>query len=195
MLMKTALIIFVRNPVLGKVKTRLAATMGNEKALAVYLSLLNHTKKITENLPVTKYVFYADEINENDLWNGFEKKLQTGTGLGQRLKNAFEELFILGHKQVCIIGSDCYQLTTCIVKEAFEKLQSNDVVIGPATDGGYYLLGMCSPLKDLFRGIAWSRENVMADTLKLALGLKLLVQHLPVLNDVDEEKDIDFDYS
>ena len=193
--MKTALIIFVRNPVLGKVKTRLAATMGNEKALAVYLSLLNHTKKITENLPVTKYVFYADEINENDLWNGFEKKLQTGTGLGQRLKNAFEELFILGHKQVCIIGSDCYQLTTCIVKEAFEKLQSNDVVIGPATDGGYYLLGMCSPLKDLFRGIAWSRENVMADTLKLALGLKLLVQHLPVLNDVDEEKDIDFDYS
>ena len=193
--MKTALIIFVRNPVLGKVKTRLAATMGNEKALAVYLSLLNHTKKITENLPVTKYVFYADEINENDLWNGFEKKLQTGTGLGQRLKNAFEELFILGHKQVCIIGSDCYQLTTCIVKEAFEKLQSNDVVIGPATDGGYYLLGMCSPLKDLFRGIAWSRENVMADTLKLALVLKLLVQHLPVLNDVDEEKDIDFDYS
>ena len=78
--MKCALIIFVRNPVLGKVKTRLAATMGNEKALAVYLSLLNHTKKITENLPVTKYVFYADEINENDLWNGFEKKLQTGTG-------------------------------------------------------------------------------------------------------------------
>ncbi len=193
--MKTALIIFVRNPVLGKVKTRLAATMGNEKALAVYLSLLNHTKKITENLPVTKYVFYADEINENDLWNGFEKKLQTGTGLGQRLQNAFEELFKLGHKQVCIIGSDCYQLTSSIVKEAFEKLQSNDVVIGPATDGGYYLLGMCSPLKDLFRGIAWSRENVMADTLKLALGLKLLVQHLPVLNDVDEEKDIDFDYS
>ena len=193
--MKCALIIFVRNPVLGKVKTRLAATMGNEKALAVYLSLLNHTKKITENLPVTKYVFYADEINENDLWNGFEKKLQTGTGLGQRMQNAFEELFRLGHKQVCIIGSDCYQLTSCIVKGAFEKLQSNDVVIGPATDGGYYLLGMCSPLKDLFRGIAWSSENVMADTLKLAFGLNLPVQHLPVLHDVDEEKDIDFDYS
>ena len=87
--MKNALIIFVRNPVLGKVKTRLAASIGEEKALLIYVHLLKHTKEITQNITATKFVFYADHINEDDIWNGYEKRSQQGYNLGDRMKNAF----------------------------------------------------------------------------------------------------------
>jgi uncharacterized protein len=191
---KNALIIFVRNPVLGKVKTRLAATIGNEKALQVYIHLLQHTKSITQNLLATKFVFYADEINTNDIWNDYEKKLQSGNDLGKRMENAFTQLFSEGYKSVCIIGSDCYELTTEIIEEAFEKLNSIDVVIGAAKDGGYYLLGMNNSTKKLFSNVEWSTAKVFSQTMQLINEQKLSRFTLPLLNDVDEEKDITFVY-
>jgi uncharacterized protein len=192
--MKNALIIFVRNPILGKVKTRLAATMGNEKALQVYIHLLQHTKSITQNTAVTKFVFYADYINDNDIWNGYEKKLQSGNDLGERMQNAFEKTFALGYKSVCIIGSDCYEITTEIINEAFENLTFCKTVIGPASDGGYYLLGMQTPIKDLFSDIEWSTKNVFIETVNKINTQGLTCHLLTWLNDVDEEKDITFRY-
>lgn len=94
--MKNALIIFVRNPVLGKVKTRLATGIGDAKALQVYEHLLQHTQQIAKEIPATIFVYYADEIHEDDLWNAFEKRKQHGGDLGERMQNAFEELFANG---------------------------------------------------------------------------------------------------
>ena len=188
--MKNALIIFVRNLVLGKVKTRLAADIGNEKALQVYEHLLEHTHSITKNLAVTKLVYYADDINEDDLWNGFEKRLQQGNDLGERMQDTFKHLFNEGYSKVCIIGSDCYELNNNIIETAFEKLDNADVVIGPVMDGGYYLLGCNKLIPEFFINKAWSTETVFADTLKDASALKLSIQQLPVLNDIDDEKDL-----
>ena len=136
----------------------------------------------------------ADEINENDLWNGDEKRLQKGQDLGDKMKNAFEELFENGFEKITVIGSDCYELTSQILTDSFNFLDTSEIVIGPATDGGYYLLGMHSPFKNLFENIAWSRENVFAETKKKIEQNNFSLYVLPALNDVDEEKDITFNF-
>ena len=143
--MKTnALLIFTRNPQLGKVKTRLAKTIGDEKALEVYNDLLHHTMTETQNLKCDKFVFYDENVELNDVWsiNFYEKKLQFGADLGAKMQNAFQHIFDLGYKNCVIIGSDLFDLRTSHINEAFNKLEANDVVLGPAEDGGYYLLGM-----------------------------------------------------
>ena len=187
---QNALIIFVRNSVLGKVKTRLAASMGDEKALAVYRHLLQHTKNITENLPVTKFVFYADDINEDDLWNGFEKRLQTGNDLGERMTNAFWELFKNGFKKICIIGSDCLELDTEILNAAFTALSNTDIIIGPATDGGYYLLGMQKDCTVVFTKNNWGESSVYDTTIAIIKENNLQYLPLKMLTDVDTETDL-----
>ena len=192
--MKEALIIFIRNPVLGKVKTRLAATIGNERALAVYTFLLAHTKSITENLPFSKYVFYSDEINTDDLWNGYQKKLQCGNNLGERMQHAFKYLFKAGYQHIGIIGSDCYALDERVIMEGFKQMETNEVTIGPATDGGYYFLGMEGSFKNLFQQISWGSSNVFETTLEAVKSQQLSFHLLPMLQDVDEEKDITFHY-
>lgn len=188
--MRDALLIFVRNPHLGKVKTRLAAGIGNEKALQVYEHLLQHTCNIAEKVPAAKFVFYADYINENDLWNGFEKRLQTGDDLGERMSLAFAYLFNDGFTKVCIVGSDCYELTSEIITQAFKKLETTDVVVGPVLDGGYYLLGMNKMIPQLFINKAWSTDTVLSDTLKDAASLNLTSHQLPMLSDIDDENDL-----
>ena len=188
--MKDALIIFVRNPVLKKVKTRLAATIGDEKTLQLYVHLLRHTKEITQNISATKFIFYADYINEDDVWNGYEKRIQSGNDLGERMKNAFKELFTNGFEKVCIIGSDCYELTVDIIKEAFENLDSFKTVIGPANDGGYYLLGMQFPFKDVFSNIEWSTKNVFTETINKINTQSLSCHLLTCLDDIDDEEDL-----
>src|SRR4051812_9764031 len=112
--MKQALIIFIRNPVLGQVKTRLAKTLGDEQTLSIYKELLRHTHAITQKLPFDKYVFYADGITKGDIWENYiyNKLVQTGNDLGARMQAAFELLFSKGYQHICIIGSDCYELTT-----------------------------------------------------------------------------------
>ncbi|MEP7239009.1 MAG: TIGR04282 family arsenosugar biosynthesis glycosyltransferase, partial [Ferruginibacter sp.] len=188
--MKEALIIFVRNPELGKIKTRLAAGIGNEKALRVYEHLLLHTRKIAEEVPVTKFIFYADYINDNDLWNSFEKRLQTGDGLGARMNTAFNYLFSEDFTNVCIVGSDCYELTSDIIKQAFDQMKTNDVVIGPVLDGGYYLLGMNKMIPQLFINKTWSTDTVFSDTLEDVAKLNLTVHQLSMLSDIDNENDL-----
>jgi uncharacterized protein len=188
--MKNALIIFVRNPVFGKVKTRLAATIGNEKALLVYQHLLQHTQSITENIPAATFVYYADFINDIDIWNDCEKRSQSGYNLGERMKNAFEEIFHLGFEKICIIGSDCYELTREIIDEAFGNLTSCKTVIGPAADGGYYLLGMQYPFKDLFSAVEWSTKNVFIETINKINDQSLTCHLLTSLSDIDDENDL-----
>ena len=189
--MKQALIIFVRNPVPGKVKTRLAKTVGNEQALIIYKELLRYTHEITQTLPCDKYVFYADGITEKDIWENdiYRKLIQTGDDLDARMQSAFEVLFNKGYQNICIIGSDCYELTKDIIKKAFEELQQYAVVIGPTADGGYYLLGLSRMLPPLFYNIEWSTGKVLEQTISACITSNNSHTLLPLLHDIDDEQD------
>ena len=188
---KNLLLIFTRNPQLGKCKTRLAATIGDEAALEVYKFLLEHTVSITKNLNTAKQVWYSEEIWEDDIWNSayYDKKLQRGPDLGVRMANAFQEGFALGYERIIIIGSDIYDLNQKDVQGAFSHLTENDFVVGPAEDGGYYLLGMKTFKPELFAAKNWGNDTVLERTLK---NLKNEKYHLlEERNDVDLYEDIE----
>lgn len=187
-----ALIVFVRHPELGKVKTRLAKAIGDEKALQVYQLLLAHTNQITINLNCQKFIFYTESIEVNDTWSNeiYIKKKQTGTDLGKRMHNAFKQLFEQNFKKVLIIGSDCYQLKKDMIKEAFQLLNQNEIVIGPTFDGGYYLLGMNHLVPELFANKFWSTDQVFKQTLLDIQNLNLSFAQLQYLHDVDEAADL-----
>jgi uncharacterized protein len=189
---KSLLIIFYRNPTIGQVKTRLAATIGKEKALEVFRRLASHTKQITESLTIDKIVFYSDSIDLMDIWPNakYLKALQQGNDLGEKMKNSFAAAFESGYDSVCIIGTDCYELETRIIVQAFEALVSDDVVIGPASDGGYYLLGMRRFHPELFDDKQWSTETVFERTVSDIQSLGLKYSKLRRLRDVDTEGDL-----
>ncbi len=187
---KNLLMIFTRNPELGKCKTRLAATIGYQNALDIYTFLLNHTAALTKDVNAAKQVWYSDEIWENDIWDRdtFDKKLQQGDDLGIRMAHAFQEGFAAGFERIIVIGSDMYDLTTTDIDQAFAFLESKDVVIGPADDGGYYLLGMTAFNGALFQNKSWGTETVLRDTLD-DLNQKN-IHLLATRNDVDIYEDI-----
>ncbi len=189
--MKEALIIFVRNPVLGKVKTRLAKILGDEEALAVYRQLLQHTQSITRKLNCDPYVFYADFLNETDDWQNdvYRKSVQEGADLGDKMKHAFEMLFMKKYDKICIIGSDCMSLTTSLIEEAFSRLDGYDTVIGPSVDGGYYLLGIKQLFPQLFTKKEWSTDKVFSSTFSDIEQLGLTCYLLPSLPDIDTAAD------
>lgn len=190
--MKQALIIFSKNEVYGKVKTRLAATTSHELALAMYRTLLKHTHEITSLLNVQKIVFYSDYIDHQDLWDthNYQKRLQIGYDLGQRMTNAFADIFDEGAELSVIIGTDCPELSSALIIESFDRLKLHDVVIGPAKDGGYYLLGMKKLKLDLFQEIDWSTDRVLSQTLNVCEEKNLSVFLLRELMDIDTEEDL-----
>lgn len=190
--MDNALIIFVRNQEKGKVKKRLAKSIGEDKALAVYKYLLEYTKDVSISCKCNLFVFYSSYIHINDVFddNIFSKHLQEGNDLGEKMMNAFKKVFDLGCKNVCIIGSDCNELQTEILNEAFEKLLANTIVIGPSSDGGYYLLGMNQLYSDFFVNKDWGTSTVLSDTIKTINTLKLTCIQLQELNDIDTINDL-----
>ncbi len=121
--------------------------------------------EITEKFNVDKFVFYSENIYRNDIWDPeiFRKKLQSGNDLGERMENAFSEIFGMGYEQVVIIGSDMFDLSQKDLATAFEALQTNPIVIGPATDGGYYLLGMKELNTKIFKNKNWGTSTVLQD--------------------------------
>jgi rSAM/selenodomain-associated transferase 1 len=189
---KQLLIIFYRNPHLGKVKTRLAAELGDAKALAIYLYLASHTRTITETLSADKVVFYSDHIDTEDSWTNtiYMKQLQVGTDLGDKMYNAFQYGFDRGYNSICIIGTDCFELTPSIISNAFEALTFSDAVIGPAKDGGYYLLGMNSLHEQFFRNKSWSTNSVFKDTVRDFNAATIKFYELPELSDIDKASDL-----
>ena len=192
MLSSTALVIFVRNPVLGQVKTRLAKGIGNERALAIYLQLLQHTLEITRDLSFRKFIYYADEVSDYDLWSvpGYTKRKQNGNDLGERMLNSFKELFDQGFTQIIIIGSDCLQIQTEHLQEAVVLLESSAAVIGPASDGGYYLLGLTKLYPDLFVNKPWSTDQVFAKTIDDFNNQGISFALLEELSDIDDITDL-----
>ncbi|MBA9076477.1 TIGR04282 family arsenosugar biosynthesis glycosyltransferase [Rufibacter quisquiliarum] len=188
------LLVFVRTPKLGKVKTRLARTVGDAKALQVYEALLQHTHAVAARVAAEKWVCYADEVPEHDAWSdrGFVRQQQPPGDLGTRMLSLFALGLLEGYSSILVIGSDCPGLSSEILEEAFQKLEqpSCDLVMGPAQDGGYYLLGLKCLHPELFLEKPWSTSEVQAATLATALELQLNVALLPTLSDIDVEEDL-----
>jgi rSAM/selenodomain-associated transferase 1 len=187
------LLVFVKHPQPGDVKTRLAADIGEEKALLIYEKLLSYTESVITQIPVETHVYYGNAMPDNDIWSQstiIEKRVtQEGPDLGARMEAAFADLFRAGKRRVVIIGSDCAELQPIHLQEAFRALDDNDVVIGPANDGGYYLLGMNRLIPELFRDIEWSTMNVYQTTLSRMKEHNLHWYTLQVLTDIDNYED------
>ena len=190
--MKKTLLIFAKNLIHGEVKTRLASTVGHDKAMTVYEQLIAHTIETTKPLPVDKTVFYSKRIELEDAWDNkiYEKNIQTGNDLGDKMKNAFATVFGNRNKKLVIIGTDCPDLNASVIMNAYVYLEDHDIVIGPASDGGYYLLGMKKLHPRLFEKIDWSTEKVLAQTLKICESSNLSTFLLPELSDIDDENDL-----
>lgn len=184
------IMVFVRNPELGRVKTRLAKTIGDQAALEIYEILSKHTAKIISEIDSDKLIFYSDKIQENDIWTAIncKKQIQTKGDLGEKMLDAFQYGFSLGYKKIIIIGSDLYSLRPKHIESAFEQLENYDVVIGPALDGGYYLLGLNSVIPEIFKQKQWSTSSILKDTLSDLK--KFNVNLLEPLNDIDTYEDL-----
>lgn len=185
------LLIFIKNPELGKVKTRIAKTAGDERALQIYLELLRHTREVALQVDVRRILFYSDQIVGQDDWpsQDFQKMVQHGSDLGERMSNAFILGLIQPDDKAVLIGSDCATLTPAIIETAFQKLNDYPFVIGPTTDGGYYLLGMTQHTRVLFNDMEWSTEEVLANTIERIKAMDKTYFLLPKLTDIDHESD------
>lgn len=186
--MENALLIFVKNLQPGKVKTRLAATLGDDRAYQIYEYLLDQTYRAVQDVRARKYVCYSDFL-EPEARHGYQTLVQSGTDLGERMLNAFQEMFARGAIKTIVIGSDNPDVNSDLINNAFEVLDSVDIVIGPATDGGYYLLGMKVLHPELFHSIPWSTAVVYETTVCRIQESGLNYQSLRELRDIDEEQD------
>lgn len=186
------MIIFVKAPRPGLVKTRLAATLGPAAACEAYCLLVETLLRGLSSLEEVELRFAPDEAAGEILrWrrNSWRMAPQGAGGLGQRLERAFREAFDRGAGRVAVIGSDCPAVTQADVASARSALTAHDVVLGPANDGGYWLIGLRKPHPELFRGIAWSTNRVLAETLDCCAAAGLQVELLRSLADVDTEAD------
>lgn len=189
--LRQSLIIFVRSPKLGKVKTRLAKEVGDKEALSIYIRLLRHTREVAEGVNATRHLFYSDEVIEDE-WSTdyFQKVLQAKGDLGDKMHHAMGTALETSSKAI-IIGSDCAQLSSSLIESAYEALDQNDVVIGPTFDGGYYLLGVKKVHKELFEDMTWSVESVFDETVRRIELKGLSYSILDKLSDIDYKEDWD----
>ena len=189
---KIALIIFARNPELGKCKTRLAKTIGDEAALEIYKHLLLHTSNVAKSIAADRYIFYSEAIQKKDIWDDgiFKKKRQFEGDLGMKMEHAFSLIFQMGYDKVIIIGSDLLELKPKHINQAFQYLNTHDAVIGPAKDGGYYLLGLTRMHEFLFKNKSWSTPTVLEETLNDLSEKNIKFTTLETLNDIDTYDDL-----
>ncbi|MGK7922435.1 MAG: TIGR04282 family arsenosugar biosynthesis glycosyltransferase [Trichodesmium sp.] len=192
------LIIFTRYPEPGKTKTRLIPALGAEGAANLQRQMTEKTITIAQKLfnlmLLSVEVRFAGgnlELMKN--WLGADLKYQEqGTGdLGERIIRAFQSSFNQEMNYVVIIGIDCPSLTSEIILEAFTKITNFDLVIGPATDGGYYLIGLKKIIPELFQGINWGTSEVLSQTVAIAQNLNLAIEYLPPLSDIDRPEDLE----
>jgi hypothetical protein len=186
----------MKYPERGRVKTRLAASMGDERALELYKRfLLNILSTLNKGTFLFYLCFYpADALESLRKWMGGDYLYmpQQGENLGERMKNGFIEAFTLNFKRVVLIGSDIPDLPLEFIEEAFASIREKDCVIGPSSDGGYYLIGFkdtkFSP--QVFKGIPWSTERVFEETMKILEREGLTVHTLRPLRDIDTIDDL-----
>jgi rSAM/selenodomain-associated transferase 1 len=188
------LIVFVRAPELGRVKTRLAAELGAETALAIYREVGAHVvaaASLIRDCDLVVAYTPADGEAMTRAWLGDAVALvpQCDGDLGARMSAAVTQALARGAERVVVIGADCPEITPATIAEAFVRLNEADVVLGPAVDGGYYLIGLTRPYRALFADIPWSSRDTLSRTLTAARRAGLTVSLLDVKHDVDTADD------
>ena len=186
---KEVVLVFQKNAILGKVKTRLASGMGELRALEIYRHLIQSTYSVLEDVSASVWTYYSDFIPETVNPPIAKSFVQEGHDLGERMANAFARSFESGMEKVVLIGTDCPSLQSQHLNQAFEALIHSDLVLGPATDGGYYLIGMKRKADYLFEGISWSSAEVLSQTLAVASANGLDFTLLDELSDIDTQED------
>ena len=186
---KKLLIVFVKNIKLGKVKTRLAKTIGDEGAFEVYKELVAITEKVTSTIHFEKRIYFSDVVID-EKWDNIDKKVQFGVDLGARMRNAFIDGFNDGFESIVLIGSDLPDLSKDVINNGFLALKNQDVVFGPAEDGGYYLIGMNQLFSTVFYDKPWSDPNLLKITLKELEKNSINYSLIQTLNDIDTIEDL-----
>ncbi|AJR02535.1 TIGR04282 family arsenosugar biosynthesis glycosyltransferase [Siansivirga zeaxanthinifaciens] len=186
---KELVIVFVKNIKLGKVKTRLAKTIGNQGAFEVYTELVKVTENATTSLLADKHIYFSESVVENQ-WKDHNKFVQNGIDLGERMKNAFKKGFQDGYKRIVLIGSDLPDIMASHINKGLEALKENDVVFGPAEDGGYYLVGLSKMHNAVFDNKPWSQTNLLQETLHELKENLVTFTTLETLNDIDTFEDL-----
>lgn len=189
------LIIFLKYPQIGKVKTRLAKDIGDVKALNIYKLLVSSTLNKVQSTSFDISIYYTPKDKDKEVrkfidFNDVNYYSQTGNNLGARMLNAFSESFTAGYKKTIIIGTDCPDINYNTISDTFNLLNNHDLVLGPATDGGYYLIGLCKISIELFNNIEWSSDKVLKKTLNIANKLNFNYKLLDFRADIDTIADL-----
>ena len=183
--MSRAVIVFLRRPIKGEVKSRLAKDVGESKALEIYNWLLHITFQAIANIKPEVLLYFDKTGNEMPNWSSdFPSYIQDGINLGLRMKSAVSEQ-LEKFEKVILIGSDCPEISEELLNIAFDSLNQNDLVLGPAVDGGIYLLGMNKNLFDVFENVNWGTSAVFNQMIFNAEKLHLRTSVLQRLSDVD----------
>ena len=177
---------FSRAPILGQVKRRLAEQIGDDAALKVHNKLFAKTLQVVSEVHVATRLYLSSPPTKNF---PHDYQIQQGNNLGDRMAHALQTELI-NSKKICLIGSDCLDLTANDLREAFAKLETNDLVLGPARDGGYYLIGLKTFIPELFINVSWGSSTVLEETLSLARKLNLKTGLLDERQDVDRYIDL-----
>ncbi|MBA3557259.1 MAG: TIGR04282 family arsenosugar biosynthesis glycosyltransferase [Gemmatimonadaceae bacterium] len=192
--LRRAVVIFARAPDVGKVKTRLASELGEREALDIYVRLAETTVGVVASLSgcdrVIAYTPTDSDVRMRDwLGAGFTYEAQCDGDLGARMAHAFDRRFEKNAERVMLIGTDAPGIDSRILEEGFVALGHNDVVFGPALDGGYYAIGLRSPQRILFENISWSAKDTLFRSMVAAQRSGLSVHLLPQLTDIDTAQD------
>ena len=195
---RCAVIVMTRYPEAGKVKTRLIETLGENGAADLHKRMAEHTMSTLQPLHDIEiadlFVFFNGSSNEHmQQWLGpfFEYHPQQGSDLGEKMVNAFKYIFNSGYNRAVILGTDCPDIEGATVIQALKYLRSADLVLGPAEDGGYYLLGLNQTIPQLFEGIEWGSDRVLAQTTQRAKQQNLSIEYLHPLRDIDTPADLE----
>ena len=187
-----ALVIFVKNARRGHVKTRLASSLGEDKALSIYLALCERVRNVCLGFSGKCYVYYNEYIpSEPDLWKDdffIKRKQYSVADLGLRMKAAFNELLPV-YSSVRLIGTDIPHLSNDLLEESILFLKNTDVILGPSDDGGYYLIGMKKPNDFLFNNMTWSVDTVLSETIQRISRNNATYHLLKTLPDIDTADD------
>lgn len=187
------IIVFAKEPQNGKVKTRLSKRLSSERILGLYKAFLKDTVELINKCKtINKVMAYHCDGNPSYLKKiakGYIFYKQTGSSLGQRIHNAFVLAKNQGSTQTVIVGSDAPDLPPALIETAFRKLARHDVVFGPARDGGYYLVALKKPMRNIFQGIKWSTSSVLEESLRKAKKSDQKVYLLKPWGDIDEYDD------
>lgn len=186
------LIIFVKNLIPGHVKTRLAKDIGIDGALDVYQYLVEATNEMAEDVYTDKAIFYSEYVEIEDIWDTetYMMQAQRGNDLGERMLNAFDWGFGKGYKKIVLIGTDCFDLKVTHIEEAFDELDRNDLVVGPAKDGGYYLISLNKKMPAIFQNKKYGHDKVLNELLIEVATSDASFHLLEQLLDIDTLQDL-----